>query len=361
LFKKEIYIDNEINFAAEVSSVFHLLCALSFAYRESKNKCVKGIVFIREHFITNEPMKAQVIELGNMKIDLISYKDKYKYLNIINKDAKDADNKNDIFYLLSVKVPNLDMYMKFKKSTGKKICAVLIDEGTGTYYNFSGALYPLKTLMKKFIIKMYFSNTVSYFFLKRNGKKLIPNEEAIKDMVEFIDRYNEVYTIENTNQYINSGERYAIMISGLFVEMGLISLEEYIKKLNTLNSIFNEKGIKLLIKPYQSEDLTKYDGLDFAFLPWDVTCELLFPIIKPILTLGFFSTSMITGKVFYGIESIDMSNIFELNKDTVYSKKYNKYFGLFKDFMQRADTFENLDKVLEVILNKSEKLVKYSI
>jgi hypothetical protein len=346
---KELHIDSDMNFAAEVSSVFHLLCALSFANKISKGKFVKGIIFVRNHYIENEPIKEQLIEFENMKIELLSFKDNYKNINLIGNGKKGNNSKNELFYLLSVKVPNLNMYNRFKKSTEKKICVVLIDEGTGTYYNFSGAVYPIKTFFKKIIIFLNLSKVHRYFFLKKNGNKVIPNGRVIQDLIEVIGKYNEKYPVESANKYLNSNEKYVILISGLFIEMGLITLEEYIKKMQQLKNIIEEKRIKLLIKPYQSESLEKYKGLEFEILPWDTSCEALFPVIKPVFTLGFFSTSMITGKVMFGINSIDISDIFGLNNDVIFSKKYNRTFKFFEDYIFRADSFKSLDKLIDSI------------
>jgi hypothetical protein len=350
LTKKELYIDGETNFAAEVSSVFHFLCALSFANKLSKEKRVKGIIFIREHFEKNDPMIEQVIEFDNLKIELVRYKDKYKFLNLVNKEKGIKNSKSDIFYLLSVKVPNLDMFLKFKITTDKKICAVLIDEGTGTYYNFSGTFYPLKTFLKKLIINSNFSKIISYFLLKRSGNKILPNEKTVSDLKEVIEKYNKIYPVESAIRFTNPGEKYAIFISGLFVEMGIISLEDYILKLNYLKNILEKRGIKLLIKPYQSEDLEKFNNMNFDILSWEASCEVLFPVVKPVITFGFLSTSMLTGKVLYGIESLDLSVIFGIGSNKEYNKKYSKVYNHFQNYLYRADSPENLESIIDAVL-----------
>ena len=137
--------------------------------------------------------------------------------------------------------------------------------------------------------------------------------------------------------------------------MGLISMEEYIRNLNMLKSILEVNGIKLLIKPYQSENLDKYREMQFEILPWEPSCEVLFPLIRPVFTAGFFSTSMITGKVLYGIDSIDLSRIFNIDADTGYSNKYEMVFKYFSDYVYRAESFDDIKNKINLINENSRK------
>lgn len=342
-----------MNFAAEVSSVFHLLCALSFANKISKEKFVKGTVFIRNHFIKNNPINEQILEFENIKLEFVSFKDKYRHLSFTSKSEEKKDKGNNIFYLLSVKVPNLDMYLKYRANTNKKIQAIVIDEGTGTYYNFSGKFYPVKTFLKKLLICMNLSTVNKYFFLKRKGNKIFPNSEVVSDLVEVIDKYNKARPIPELDALKASGRKYAVLISGLFIEMGLITPEEYKNCLYEIKNILESHGISLLIKPYQSEDLEKYNDFNFDILPWDAPCECIFPILKPVMTFGYLSTSMVTGKVIYDIDTIDVGDIFGLKNDKAFESRYNKVYNLFSNYIYRADSFAKLKEHAGNIIRKS--------
>ena len=156
-----------------------------------------------------------------------------------------------------------------------------------------------------------------------------------------------LFKIDNKYKSENSFSKYVIFISGLFVEIGLISTDDYKKKLYDLNNILEENNLKLLIKPYQSENLEKYKELNIELLQWDIPCEILFPVIKPLYTLGFLSTSMLTGKVLYNIDSIDLSNIFGLKKNKNYYNKYEKMFKLFEGFILRSDTYNEFSEIIK--------------
>lgn len=348
---KEIKASPDINFVAEVSSVFHLLCALSFAYKKSKDEYVNGIIFIRSHYVMNDPIGERVIESVNLRIELISFKTNYENINLIKESGTEQQNSGDsknTMYVLSVKVPNYNLYKKWKSFTDKKIMVVLIDEGTGTYYNFSGFIYPIINFFKKKLIELQGSKVREYFILKKQNYKLISNDEIAPDFVELLsDKADYLFNIDQKYKNNNSSSKYAIFISGLFVEMGLISVEEYKKKLYDVKTILEKNNIKLLIKPYQSEDLEKYKGLDIELLQWDIPCEVLFPVIRPVYTLGFLSTSMLTGEVLYGIKSIDLSIFFNLKSNKDYFKKYEKMFLLFSNFILRSNTLEDFNELIK--------------
>jgi hypothetical protein len=351
---KEIKASPDINFVAEVSSVFHLLCALSYAYKKSKDEYISGIIFVRSHYVMNDPIGERIIEFDNLRIELISYKTDYKNIKLVNDGSTESGvskSKNNTLYILSVKVPNYSLYKKWESFTDKKIKIILIDEGTGTYYNFSGFIYPVINFVKKLLILMQGSGVEEYFLLKKKNSKLISNSDIIPDFVDLLSGKAEyLFQIDSKYKNENSTGKYAIFISGLFVEMGLISNEEYKKKLYEIKTILEKNDIKLLIKPYQSEDLEKYNGLDIELLQWEIPCEVLFPVIKPLYTLGFLSTSMLTGKVLYDIDSIDLSIIFNLKENESYYRKYEKMFVLFEDFILRSDTLEGFCKLINETL-----------
>lgn len=348
---KEIKASPDTNFVAEVSSVFHLLCALSFAYKKSKGEYINGIIFVRSHYVMNDPIEERIIEFNNLRIELISFKTDYKNINLICESGSEraiSENSKNLLYVLSVKVPNYSLYKKWKSFTDKKIEVVLIDEGTGTYYNSSGFMYPIINFFKKKLIELQGSKVEEYFILKRKNNKLISNDEIAPDFVELLsDEADYLFNIDQKYKNDNSSSKYAIFISGLFVEMGLISVEEYKKKLYDVETILEKNNIKLLIKPYQSEDLEKYSRLDIELLQWDIPCEVLFPVIKPLFTLGFQSTSMLTGKVLYGIKSIDLSILFNLKSNKDYYRKYEKMFLSFSDFMLRSNTLEEFYELIK--------------
>ncbi|MBI5403291.1 MAG: hypothetical protein HY959_07800 [Ignavibacteriae bacterium] len=350
--KKELIIDDDMNFAAEVSSVFHMLCALSFANKLSKERYVKGTIFIRNHFIKNDPISEQVLEFENLRLEFVSFRDKYRHLEFTSKSEGKKDKNNNVIYLLSVKVPNLDMYLKYRSNTNKKIQAIVIDEGTGTYYNFSGIFYPLKTFLKKLLICMNLSTVKKYFFLKRKGNKIFPDREVVSDLVEVIDKYNKARSVPELDILKAPGRKYAVLISGLFIEMGLISQEEYKKHLYEIKNILESYGVSLLIKPYQSEDLEKYNDFNFDILPWDAPCECVFPILKPVMTIGFLSTSMVTGKVLYDIDTIDVGDIFGLKNDIPFESRYNKVYELFGEYISRADSPGKFEECVKNIARK---------
>lgn len=349
--KKEIIVNRNVNFVAEVSSVFHLLSAVSYAYKKSKNGFINGIVFIRSHYVMNAPIAEQVIEFENLRLELINYKTDYKNIELAEEkdsEEKQPDGQNGEMYILSVKVPNYSLFSIWRRFTNKKIRVVVVDEGTGTYYNFSGFLYPFNTLIKTFLIALKGSKVEKYFILRKENGKLVSNENVIADFVDLMSGKIEcLFNISEKFKKQDSSEEFAIFISGLFVEMGLITLENYKKKLYEVKKILEGNGIKLLIKPYQSEDLEKYKELDIELLQWEIPCEILFPVMKPVYTLGFLSTSMLTGKVLYNIESIDLSNVFGLEDNRDYHSKYEKMFKLFENFIKRCDNFREFSELIK--------------
>jgi hypothetical protein len=302
----------------------------------------------------NDPIGERVIEFGNLRIELIRFKADYNNIKLIEESGTIHPNSGvskNIMYVLSVKVPNYSLFKKWKSFTDKKIMAVLIDEGTGTYYNFSGFMYPIINFFKKKLIELQGSKVYEYFILKKKNNKLISNDEIAPDFVELLsDKADYLFNIDQKYKNNNSSSKYAIFISGLFVEMGLISIEEYKKKLYDVKTVLEKNGIKLLIKPYQSEDLEKYSGLDIELLQWDIPCEVLFPVIRPVYTLGFLSTSMLTGKALYGIKSIDLSVLFNLKSNIDYYKKYQKMFSLFNSFILRSNALEEFNELIKTNL-----------
>jgi hypothetical protein len=284
--------------------------------------------------------------------------------------------KRELFILtiMNINIFVLPIFSNKKVSRNYHPRFVLIDEGIGTYmsnqvwkleksqinssYIDDKSIFSrLKRLFVISLLKMisYYKNIEKRFIFYSIKDKIYVNEHAIasyKEIIEINKNHVKNNDIFNLAKYID-GWKFVILATQPFVEYNQIRLFDYMDILNTLFKILDERNFKIVIKPHPREDKTKYEIIlknykDIYICTKNFLLEEIL-YLNPVKIFGFTSTSLITSKLFYGIESISLVNIITKNtNDSLINIRGNEFKSKFKKYVHFINDFKEVEDLVKV-------------
>lgn len=370
-------INQDIDFIATITSNWHAVGVDAFLYDlyKKKERKLKGVIIINYHvksglcvhesdFLTSNFSDVKFFYLKNPKFH---FKGSLQgFMNLLL-----SKNKNKkVIHIISVIEPSFSSfeYFKDKLSSNRYYPKyVLIDEGFGTYasnktlkdaskqdYNNKNSFLILMRIYFKIVLSVlkryifYIFHVEKRFNLKKKSDKLILNNEIIKS-------YKMVLNIRNKNlknKYNTKNKNFIILATTPFSEYNIISLNEEIFIINTIAKISQKNGIYTIIKPHPREINGKYSSINnenIEIINNNFPLEDFLAGTKPLCIIGYISTALVNAKVFYEIDSINISDI------ALKSRKNNLMYGN-EDFKKlTADfilSFDDFDKIEEYLKNK---------
>ncbi|OEC84684.1 MULTISPECIES: polysialyltransferase family glycosyltransferase [Methanobacterium] len=371
------YIANEnIDFIAIVTSNWHAVGVDAFLYDlyKENNRKLKGVIIVNYHFkngycinendfVCTKFSQVKFFYLKNLKFNLKGSLQGFSNLLLSKNKSK------KVIHIIYVIEPSFSSFMYFKdKFVSKKYIPkyILIDEGFGTYaskkswksvltqecnfrYSFQPIIriYFIKTFLS--ILRRFFFNIFPLekrFIFKKRSNKLIPNQKTIESYKSVLNIRNEKLNIK-----YNENENFIILATSVLSEYNIIPLDIEIMIINKITSILRSKGILTIIKPHPRELNGKYSSINMhkvKILDNNFPLEYLLSRLNPICIIGYASTALVNAKVFYGIDSIDISNI-------VYQQSRNKsleigaadFKKLTKDLVFSVSDLSEIEEYLE--------------
>lgn len=340
-------LNEDIDFIATVTSNWHAVGVDAFLYDLSKKveRKLKGLIVINYHvktglyinendFFCTNFANVQFYYLKDPKFNLKGSLEGFKNL-LLSKNK----NKKSI-HIISVIEPSFSSFQYFKdKPCSRKYDPeyILIDEGFGTYvskktwksaidhdYNFK---YRLQSIIRVYLVRTFLSFIKKFFFnilfqvktkfiFKKKSKILTLNSDIVQS-------YKSVLNMRNKNLKINcdwGNENYLVLATGPLSEYNMVSPDIEIGLINAITAISRKKGINVVIKPHPRELSGKYSSIDIRgvkIINNDFPLEDWLAGSNPICIIGYASTVLVNAKIFYGIDSFNISDI-------AYKKTKNK-------------------------------------
>lgn len=376
------YISNEnIDFIATITSNWHAVGVDAFLldlYKEKK-RTLKGVIIINYHlksgiyinetdFFCTSFSKVKFFYLKDPKFNFKGSLKGFKNLLL----SKKRDKK--LIHIFSVIEPSFSSFMYFKDTfISKKYIPkyILIDEGFGTYvskkawksvmdqesnfkYSFQSLImiYFIKTslsVLKKFFFNLF--QVEKRFIFKKKSNKLILNQDIIKSYKSLLNIRNENLNIE----YNNRNKNFIILATSTLSEYNIIPLDMEIKIINAITNISRSKGILTVIKPHPRELDNKYSSIDMKdveILNSNFPLEDLLAGSDPICIIGYASTALVNAKIFYDIDSLNISDIvYQKSKNKSLEQETADFKKLTSDFILSISDLSQIDAYLDNHLN----------
>lgn len=245
--------------------------------------------------------------------------------------------------------------LEYNKNLKIKYC--IVDEGVATYMPtsepvlkaFSHNKSYLKALL--FIYSFYIQNKLLFNFIKKTdsfvnmnlfiktNKVLTLNETALK-------YYKNILNISiSTNANVESLTSFVLIGTMAFNRNCIYNNEDRIF-LKKLVHYIKDQGYDVVIKPHPRERdyLTYYADLKCRILDRGTALEVLFNSdYKPKAYISFSSTSLLSAKLFYGINSLSIINLLNLEN---FHKTYKDEMTSFKKVFANQIFFpDNIDEI----------------
>jgi len=348
--KSRSLITEDTNFISQVGDIYHLLGALTYAYRISKTEKVKGIIFVGKNWLRNDPIKEQVFETNNIEIKIVKnytkYKSSFSERFRIMRNFYNRENKT--VHLVNVRVPSFNLISYALFNFNKKIKCVVIEEGIATYYNEKGFIFALKGKVKKLLIGIMLFGYEDFTFFRKTGKyKLVENKEVTENYRQFLSYYsNKIYdSIDETKKkYKDRSEGKSAFIASYPI---LNHHAEYMKFMEQLIGFLKSENINVFIKPHQCDILDQYNAFGVEVLPHDLPLESLLDYFKPDYLIGLLSTALVNANVLYKTASVDLSNVLQ-NEYNVSLTPHKDYINsLFGEFVKVINSFSELKEFIK--------------
>lgn len=348
--KNKSLITEDTNFISQVGDIYHLLGALTYAYKISKTEKVKGVVFVGKNWLRNDPIKEQVFETDNIEIRIIknykryipSFGERFKILrNFYNRAGKTV-------HLVNVRVPSFNLISYALSNFNKKIKCVVIEEGIATYYNEKGVFFAAKGKIKKILIGMMLFGYEDFTFFQKTGKyKLEENKDVTENYRQFLSYYsNKIYdSIDETKKkYKDRPEGKSAFVASYPI---LNHHAEYMKFMEQLIEFLKSENIRVFIKPHQCDILEQYNAFGAEVLPHDLPLESLLDYFKPDYLIGLLSTALVNANVLFKTASLDLSNVLQ-NEYNVSLTPHKDYINsLFGEYVKVINSFSELKEFIK--------------
>ncbi|MCD7789962.1 MAG: alpha-2,8-polysialyltransferase family protein [Bacteroides thetaiotaomicron] len=346
----------QIDFVAACTTQWHLTGIFAFLTRlyKERNVCLHGIIAIKEH-----PSNGYLLDVN--KIDAPDFvKAKFFYLN---KDDSSFDKTKIIknyrknnptpLYVISANSPWLPMACQCRDIESKSIRLVVVDEGLSCYmgrsYWIKQKLWREKSIRQALTLAIKYCMIdalkaicnfpeESFLLLYKEGTKWIPNEEVI-------DLYREVINVKAYQISFTTDNKYAIFLTQPLVEDKLIEFDTLFEIYGHIDNVMKSMGIELYFKLHPREvNINAYKERNLRIIQDRVSAEEFIEsvAVKPVYILGFFTTSLVSLKLFYGVKTISLN---ELLKSKKISREFVSLVNLFNQQFGNVVDIPTFDKL----------------
>lgn len=376
----------KLDYIAYVITPWHAL-ALEAAVKEiesSINKSMKGLIVIKPHVDAG-------ILLDDTRFSHLSAEVYYYYDddNVIDKIIEEV---HGIFYYLKLKNEHKEIFYAFipngfrypilsliNRGIGKEymISVVSIDEGLGAYlYSqddwFRVCLSEQKSFNGK--IKAYIKNLelriMSQDKIKKTGHfincDLLKKENQTKNyivngnMAEFFAKSITEHSIRLGLDASKMPSRYILINTQPFDNYSVTEVDSKNIVLERCVKTIQETGYDVIIKPHPREnDYKIYEKMGAKV--WNlnqISQEALLSLVdnKPTYVVGYYSTTLVTSNLFFGIPTISLGQILckEGNLTEEYRAIFSNFYSKFNNFVYFVNNYNELIDLFRIPIEKDE-------
>ena len=330
-----------------------------------------GYLLGKEHF-QNVNKNIKIVQLDESMH--LSMKQKIKgkifiWFNLLK--GKKSDNEK--LYVLNQGSPNFEWHFYCKQHCPEYFVeSVVIDEGIGMYMrdakawlreNLSNArgvkaklsaYLMFKISQPLFIKRLKKNDEISYFCL------LNKDRDGLKKNAQVITLYKSVVCLKNADLLKSEIDLYrnAVLINTQpFYEYGQVSEDEDLKWINIICIISEKLGLRVVLKPHPREkNLDRYANLNNCVIDLNksISQETIIGNLpeKPLLIVGFSSTTLITESLFENINAISLVNCVDLKKfkGSILSD-FEGFKRTFDELVYIPSNEEEIEEYIEKIYN----------
>ena len=343
-----------MDFIATIITPWHLLGVKAYLLklREDKRRKISGIIIIEAH-----PRNGTLI-----RDNMLQFPEDIECVRLDSKDNLDnylSCLDSEVLHILSPNFPDIMLCHRIKKQYSVLTKAVVVDEGVGCYdksvarwfksiYIDSHNIFtPMKFFTRRIyenVLQIMDNIEVSYFTLfSYVGNQLVKNQDICKYYAKAIDYSAKDLTFDLNRPYV-------LLFTNPLEEEGHVSGNDLRSGYLKLDSIFNAYGFDMYIRPHPREtNLSKYNGLKLLTVETESSETLLAGLkTKPAFVLGAHSTSLVTAKIFWNINSITICKIIKAKCKTQYCRDLiSKYELNFSNIVEFPTDFEELENIVK--------------
>lgn len=377
------------NFIATVISPWHALGVdVTIKYLESKGNVLSGFVFV---YPTNTVDGKPVFSVNEKSF--LELKDTIKIIYIDKEDREKHQKIKSFLNLLTCLKPSLrktkNVYIAnalnpqwmwtdvvFKALHKCKPIYVLFDEGAGSILmnslkgqyrvhrldcqlndrNFNGVIFFFEFIFNKAFYSALYNNgmIINNVLIKHRNKHSSRDDEIKKFYYETFKEHSN--NIEELAEYNNS-----VLINPQIKE------DDYIESYDIANNIYKkismflkDKNNKLVIKPHPRDiDIDRFNEMNcFIDKRNKYTQEAIISSLSknPICVISLSSTTLITLKTFFNIESISIAKmVYSDLREKKERENIKNYIDNFSNYVYMPNTEKELFDKLNEVLKENEK------
>lgn len=273
-------------------------------------------------------------------------------------------------YVLNQGCPNYEWHSLVKEiKPNHQVCSVVIDEGIGMYMREKK-----EWLNENMLMATGLKNKCSAFFMimvkQPLMKKIIETHGEVERFCLFDKQQGRLQEDKRTialykkaichNSQIIPNEQKKLYDKALvintqpFFEYGQVLKDEDLKWIETVCSICKKYGVKVVLKPHPRERKTeRYIKIDNCIIDNNngISQESIMSQLdrKPYLIIGFSSTTLVTEKLFEGIEGISLIKC--IDGDNFAKSILGDFRGFEKTFSDKVIFPENIEELSRIIIN----------
>lgn len=368
--------NKDSSFLALVRSAWHAMGLIAVIKKmDQRGIRIKGLVLIEESeagILVSDTLFQNLGEIEVYRVPLNSICVPYS-IKDIQKIAHPLRTTllQESFFVIFPFRPHYDMMKIASDMTEKQICAIIIDEGLGTYMRndfewyhgeVGGAIDP-KKIYQNFFSK-YCKERLALFILRRKGLvknfnlflidakgSLYRNPQIAKYYPQVIREYfREKDRVSICQKYENA---VMIVLQKYHVE-NKIRNDEDLHILRKICKYLTEKGEHVIVKPHPRElEHGRYMELGCEIDPDSgIPAETIFETlsIKPKCIIGITSTVLVTGPFFWNIPAISMLNLFDPKQiETELRSEFRTFNKRFSAYVYAPKTIEEFKEVYKGI------------
>lgn len=364
-----ICMNPEIDYIAVVITPWHLLGALSFFEFLSANGSIKKSVFVftsrnRKYFLGKQEEKyCKSLDINVVYCDFSELRINEKIRMHFN-GTRICELHDKKIFIANPNFINIELCNISKQSIN-----IIIDEGAGSYFNtyFQCEINAFKRKWLRFFYRIFIRYPliqIKVKSLKTKGRikdfRIFQNA-GLDENLDAIRFYKKALARQRKNTVIVGSDIYKCDI--LFnpqplVEDGYIRKEEYDNVLRQLNTILKRNNYSIALKPHpREENVEKYSVLENCVIDFNnksVAQEILLSNdCCPKLIIGFYSSTLVTCKLFFDVTSVSLCDLINWS-----DKNSNAYLELqkFKAVFSKYVLFPQSIGELELILTLNDNI-----
>jgi len=363
--------DKSINYISFLCTPWHALSFEAAKYFIEYNERVelKGLTVIKKHKATGYSLVVDDFNgvseyccygLGDDAV--ITQKEKlYSILQL----RKSLDKKN--FYIFVPHRINLTWIALLSKYySDRNIFCVIIDEGLATYFEDNkgwikeiirndsiGIIGRIKLYINRYLVSDICKNRISRAGLLINCNLLKESKNILKPNEKMMQWYREAISKSNSRKGLSELQmpsKYILINTQLF-DGGEADASNF-EILEKCIEIIRKNGYDVFLKAHpRDNNKDRYKQLNVKMLDYgNITQESMLELMnhKPAYILSYYSTTLITSKLFFGIEPISIAEIFlEVNAlSKVDKRRLERFLQIFNKMIVHVKTYLELDVLI---------------